>query len=463
MSELSFPFVSAGVVVMLAAAALAAVQRTPGRARVWAAAGGAGALLLFLLAAWQVTRAGQGHLREPWLPLGFGADGLNALPLVLMAALALLSVLLTPRRDAQGLPLAGLLVIAAASSLAYAADHLGWVVAGWWGTCLPGWLGWFGPRRDRLALAIQLLGCLVLTLAVAFTGFDALDFSHADRVGFGLLLAAVVLRKGIFPAHSWVLNAYEHGPLLPNALLFNGHLGALLILRAESTPLESAAQQALDLLAIGALLTALYASVLAIAEQRPRRVLALLSVSQAAFILAGLGSRNVEGITGALVHWMVVAVATTGLVCVLRALEVRCAAVGQTDAPLGLAARAPRLAVFFLVCGLALVGLPGTLGYCAEDMLFHGALASHPFLGIALLVATALNAIHLLRLYSRLFLGRQVRDVAEVPDALPRERWALTACLVFLEAGGLVPAVVTHWRAPVAERLSQSLGGGHGH
>ncbi|MBK7085452.1 MAG: hypothetical protein IPH53_12640 [Flavobacteriales bacterium] len=37
-------------------------------------------------------------------------------------------------------------------------------------------------------------------------------------------------------------------------------------------------------------------------------------------------------------------------------------------------APAPRLAVFFLIFGLALIGLPGTLGFIAEDLLFHGAL-----------------------------------------------------------------------------------------
>jgi NADH-quinone oxidoreductase subunit M len=199
--------------------------------------------------------------------------------------------------------------------------------------------------------------------------------------------------------------------------------------------------------------------VAAIAQKRPRRILALLTVSQSAFILAGLGSRNVEGITGSLVHWLVVAVATTGLVCILRAVEARRADAMAGDEHLGLAVRAPRLAVFFLVCGLALVGLPGTLGYCAEDLLFHGALASHPILGLCLLIATALNAIHLVRLYSQLFLGRRLEEVPTVPDAMSRERWALAACVVFLVAGGVLPGKMVGWRAASAERLMEAFKG----
>lgn len=117
----------------------------------------------------------------------------------------------------------------------------------------------------------------------------------------------------------------------------------------------------------------------------------------------------------------------------------------------------PRLAVFFAVCGLALVGLPGTLGFAAEDLLFHGALESHPLLGLALPVATALNAITILRLFARLFLGRPVTAVADVPDARPRERWALSLCVVLLVLGGLFPQVPVSLGQPAADTVTALL------
>ena len=123
------------------------------------------------------------------------------------------------------------------------------------------------------------------------------------------------------------------------------------------------------------------------------------------------------------------------------------------DWPLGLAVRAPRLAVFFLVCGLALIGLPGTLGYCAEDLLFHGALESHPLLGVALPLATALNAVHIMRLFGVLFLGVLPKDVPNVPDVLVRERWALSAFVVFLVACGIVPRLLLATAVPAAETM----------
>ena len=223
--------------------------------------------------------------------------------------------------------------------------------------------------------------------------------------------------------------------------------------------LPANASEALPLAGVLTLFTSVYAAVRALAEGKPRRVLALLCVSQASFILAGLENRNVEGITGALVQWWVVAFATTGLLGVYSALEARSIEVESPKGFLGYGAVTPRLAVFFAVCGLALVGLPGTLGFASEDLLFHGALQTHPLLGIALPLATALNAITVVRLFATLFLGRRPSQCPQVPDARPRERWALAAPVLFLVFGGIFPGVLFALRSPAAERIVELLSG----
>ena len=97
--------------------------------------------------------------------------------------------------------------------------------------------------------------------------------------------------------------------------------------------------------------------------------------------------------TGALVHWFVGTVSRVGLFGILRLLEVRFGANLTASKHFGLAEHAPRLAVSFAVFGLALVGLPGTLSFCSQDLLIHGTLLSHPVSGLLLPVATAMNAV----------------------------------------------------------------------
>lgn len=453
--HLSAPFLTLGIGALVAGALASLWTGQPRRPAVAAATVAFGCLLL---AARETLAGNTGRLFDPWLAW-FETDALDAVPMAFFCGLTLMILILAPRRDANGRGLAGMLLLAAATEVTYGASNLVVLAAGWWLTGLPFALSLFGHDASRKVT----LGFLIASSA-ALTGgivllhhLEIAELSHAGRLAFGLLLLAVILRKGIFPLHGWMLHAFEHGPLLPTALLFNGHLGALLIARSEAAALPQSAKHALDLLSIAALATALITSVRAFAESKPRRLLGLLCVSQASFILAGIATANAEGITGALIHWLVVTAASTGLIAIVRVLEVRVSGTADPTHHLGLAVKAPRLATFFLVCGLALIGLPGTLGYCAEDLLFHGALENHPWLGLALPLATAFNAINLMRIFNTLFLGVPPKHVIGIPDALARERWPLTVCIVFLVGGGLFPNTIIALREQAAQAIEQSL------
>jgi NADH-quinone oxidoreductase subunit M len=378
-------------------------------------------------------------------------DPLTLTSIVLFVALALITIASMPKQDREQGQLASVVCITAGTILAYASASLPLFALGWAITAVPYWV-WI-KNGPKLALAG---GTLVLIAGAALQTGSSPSMRTA---AFGLLMLAAVARKGLFPLHSWVVNGLDQSPILPLGLLLNGHLGAFLVIRF-AIPLfpEIASGPGLMFASIPALFTALYASVLALSEKRPRRILGLLSVSQASFILAGLENRNVEGVTGALVHWFVVAVATTGLYCVYRAIEARYPGVASQSGFLGLSNTAPRLAALFAVCGLALIGLPGTLGFAAEDLLFHGSLESHPLLGITLPLATALNAITTYRLFANLFLGRGPSATPVITDALPRERWALTAAVTFLVMSGIVPGLLVSLRSPAGEHLAAMLG-----
>jgi NADH-quinone oxidoreductase subunit M len=461
MQHLTAPFITLGIGSLLVGALASLWARN---ARPVAVTAALAAFVSFLFSAYEVTTAGHERLFDPMLHW-FEADALDATPMAFFAALTLFVLILAPKRDAGSRALSGMLLLSAATQTAYGAANLAVLAVGWWLTSLPFVLRMFGSdRSQKLSLGFLIASSIALTVAITLLHHVEIDeLSHVSKLAFGMLIFAVVLRKGVFPFHGWILGAFEHGPLLPTALLFNGHLGALLIARSEAAALPEAAKHALDILSIAALVTALITSIRSFAETRPRRMLGLLCVSQASFILAGIATANAEGITGALIHWLVVTAASTGLVSIVRVLEVRVSGSADPAEHLGLAAKAPRLATFFLVCGLALIGLPGTLGYCAEDLLFHGALENHPWLGLALPIATAFNAINLMRLFSILFLGVLPKHVIGIPDALPRERWPLAACVVFLIVGGLFPSAVIQWRTEAAHNIEASFGIHVGH
>lgn len=378
-------------------------------------------------------------------------DSLAWISISAYLVLALITFACAPKRDSGPSQVRGALLIVLGSVLAYAAGSLWLFFAGWALTIVPVWM------EDRTAPKVMLTAS-GLSLFVAVLLHSAGEPGSTEhRIAFWAITLAVLLRKGIVPFHFWVNEAFESPRLGLLNLLFNAHLGGYLMIRFGVPLFREVASEALSLLGILAILTAVYMALLAISERRPRRILALLCTSQASFILAGLENRNVEGIMGALLHWWVVAFATTVVISIYRALELRSTEVESPAGFLGFAYHAPRLAVFFAVAGLALVGMPGTLGFVAEDLLFHGSIESHPLLGIGLPLATALNAITVLRLFATLFLGRRGSHVPHILDARPRERWALTAAVLVLVAGGVAPALPAALRSAPAHTLSGLL------
>jgi NADH:ubiquinone oxidoreductase subunit 4 (subunit M) len=57
-------------------------------------------------------------------------------------------------------------------------------------------------------------------------------------------------------------------------------------------------------------------------------------------------------------------------------------------------------------------------------------------------IAIAMNAVGIFRLFARLFLGRHRTGFTAMADALPRERWILTAAVLFVVLGGLFPNAI---------------------
>jgi NADH:ubiquinone oxidoreductase subunit 4 (subunit M) len=377
----------------------------------------------------------------------FHFDSFAWIAILSYLCIAAITLCCVPRNSLPRAERGSLVFLIAGSLIAYASASIWIFLLGWTLTVIP-----FRSSRASRTLWFS-------TFAL-FIG-AVLSANHTDNnarwFAFTAIIIASLLRKGTFPFHSWVPFVFDDAPMPSVNLLLNSHLGAYLVIRYAVPLVPDLAASSLSFLGALAIITSLYTATIALVAKRPRRILALLCTSQASFILAGLENRNVEGISGALVHWSVVAFATTSLLAVYTALEARTSEVDSPEGFLGLGFHAPRLAVFFSIAALTLVGLPGTLGFAAEDLLFHGSLESHPLLGIGLPLATALNAITGLRLIATLFWGRRGIHVPFIPDASPRERRALSVPLIVLIAGGISPSIFIGLRSPSAYWIASLL------
>jgi NADH-quinone oxidoreductase subunit M len=385
-------------------------------------------------------------------------DELASAPALTFAAVMLALFVASPKRDTSGVDCAGMLLCLSGTLTVYCAQDARLMFAGFTCAAVPFLMRpWVGVSNSRLYSRPRLiLGLSVLIFGVAVAWMSFTDEPAGLTPAFAMVTLAAIMRNGIFPFHSWLVTAADEGKPLAFAALVSGQTGAVVIARLALPMFPEAAQLALPLISDIALVGSLFTAFLALGERIPRRILGLLIASQSGFIISGLETRTVEGTTGALLHWVVVAVSAAGITLVLRCVEVRCGDLLK-ERFAGIGTKTPRLAVFFLILGLALVGLPGTLGFCTEDLLFHGALESHPFVGVALPLATAVSAIQILRLFAWIFLGRNSAQVPPIADALPRERLAFAAIASFLVISGLIPSALVASRVVPAERIVSVL------
>jgi NADH-quinone oxidoreductase subunit M len=121
----------------------------------------------------------------------------------------------------------------------------------------------------------------------------------------------------------------------------------------------------------------------------------------------------------------------------LRALEARYGRLSLTDFR-GLYDQSPALAICFALTGLASIGFPGTLGFVATELLVDGAVEANLTVGLAVVLATLLNGVAVVRAYFLLFTGARHASAVALTIG-PRERVAVLTLAALILGGGLVP------------------------
>jgi NADH-quinone oxidoreductase subunit M len=445
MTFVAVPWLELAVFVPLAGAPVVGRMRDPLAASRWCL-GFAAAGLACAVAAWAGFASGatpDGTSPNDVLPRLFGVrflslDALSAPLVPLVALLHFLTALATARTKMTRFSFAWLLV---GSSLRVATFGCpdGWALGVLLAVnVLPPYLELVRRGRPTRVYALH----MGLFVALLFAGLAADGTAAA-----ALLMAAVLVRSGTFPAHVWVMDLFENASF-GTALLFATPITGMYV--AARLVLPATPDWVLQGIGVASMVTALYAAGMALVQTDARRFFAYLFLSHASLILVGLELHTAVSLTGALALWGAVIVSLGGLGLTLRALEARFGRLSLTEYR-GLYGQSPSLAVCFLVTGLASVGFPGTIGFVGAEMLVDGAVGADPWVGVAVVAAAALNGIAVVRAYFLVFTGS--RHVSGVSLAIThRERVAVLTLAALVLGGGIFPRVavsVSHRAADI--------------
>jgi NADH-quinone oxidoreductase subunit M len=307
-------------------------------------------------------------------------------------------------------------------------------------------------RYQRRVVAAYLgLSTLLFAVGVVLLVVPGGQNAAIETTGMWLIVVAALVRKGIVPFHAWLPEVFDHGRLGP-AILFNApQVGAymtvvLIVPRASADMLR--------VIALLALATAVYGAALALVQTSARRACGYLFMSQSALVMAGLDCTSVAALAGGLLVWLSAGLAFAGLARSVLVLEARRGRLDLTTYHGGYD-RMPLLATSFLCMGLACTGFPGTLGFIGQELLVDGAVDAFPVMGFAVVVASALTGLAVLRMYFSLFCGRP--DVLAHPGLLlgltRREAWTFVALVLTLIGFGVWPRALVQSRMVASEQI----------
>jgi NADH-quinone oxidoreductase subunit N len=241
-----------------------------------------------------------------------------------------------------------------------------------------------------------------------------------------LLLGMIALAAGLFfkisavPFHMWAPDAYEGAPTPVTAFLSTGSKAASFALYARIF-LEGLGGMRVDwapLLGLVAAVTILVGNWAAVTQTNSKRLLAYSSISNAGYLLLGLIAGNEYGYIGLVVYLLAYTLMNIGAFSVIISLRRRGIIGDQVDDLMGLAQKAPWVAIMMTVFMLSLGGLPMTGGFIGKYFLFGGLLqrgaaenrAWYYWLAIWAILNTVVSFYYYVRFIRVMYLDERVAD-----------------------------------------------------
>jgi NADH-quinone oxidoreductase subunit M len=305
--------------------------------------------------------------------------------------------------------------------------------------------------QRRIAVAYLGVSTALFGIGVALLIGPGTQDTRLEAAAMWLVVISALIRKGIVPFHAWVPEVFDHGRLGPTILFNAPQVGAYITVVLI---VPRASPQMLRLIAVLALGTAVYGAALALVQTSARRACGYLFISQSALVMAGLDCTSAGALAGGLLVWLSAGLAFGGLARAILVLEARR---GRLDLTVyhGGYERMSVLAISFLAMGLACTGFPGTIGFVGQELLVNGAVDAFPFMGFAIVVASALTGLAVLRMYFSLFCGRpDVHTHRDVRLGLTqREAWTFVAIVAVLIGFGLAPRTLVDSRFTASDDI----------
>ena len=262
-----------------------------------------------------------------------------------------------------------------------------------------------------------------------------------QNILFLCFFLAFAIKLPFVPFHTWLPLAHVEAPAPGSAVLAAvilkmgayGFFRFLFPLFPQSVELFA---PAISLLAgIGIV----YGAFMALAQKNMKKLVAYSSVSHMAYVLLGLFSLNLYGLTGGFYQMFTHAVSSSALFLLVGMIYERTHSLNISDYK-GLAQKMPKLAIFFIIISLSAIALPSTGGFISEFFVLMGAFTAQNWGAFSLaLSGVVFGAIYMLYFIHRVFFGR-LSELSQKTSLLSKREIGIILPFIILVFGmGLFP------------------------
>jgi NADH-quinone oxidoreductase subunit M len=288
---------------------------------------------------------------------------------------------------------------------------------------------------------------------------------------FPLVFLGFAILAGLWPFHTWAPTGHVAAPTAASMLLAGVvmKLGAYGALRVALGLFPDGARQWQGPLALLATVGIVYAGLVALTQRDFKFVIGYSSVSHMGFVLLGMLTLDVTGLSGSVLQMF-----SHGVIAGLLFAVVGRMVYDRThtrDLPaleaLGLARALPFAAVTFVVAAAASMGLPGFSGFVAELQVLIGAWHAFPTLAVGTGLGIVIGVAFTLRALQQAFFGTVATGAPPGPPLEPitvAERLGAALLIGSTLVVGLFPQLLLDWilpalQGPLFDRLRTGGGG----
>lgn len=323
--------------------------------------------------------------------------------------------------------------------------------------------------------AIALIGIIALYVyAGNALGVQTLDIAtlatvnydvNFQRFAFLLMILGFGVLVPMFPLHRWTPDGHSAAPTAISMLLAGVimKLGGYALIRVGINFFPQGAAFWGPAIAVLATINAVYIGFVAMVQKDIKFVVANSSVSHMGYVLIGIASFNAASISGAAAQMFAHGIMAALFFAVVGLIYDKTHTRMISDFG-GLAHQMPRIAVTFMLAGLASLGLPGMFNFVAEFSVFVGAIQVYPVLAVISIFAIVVTAIYVLRVVQQIFFGPRNAKWDHLEDAKGVEMIPLVVLSAVLLTFGIFPNLIMDMISsgivPIAEKfVSLSIGG----